>query len=612
MNQPPPRSRNPIQWILIGGALLLLLLFFAIPRGSAGEEVEISRVAQLVASGDVLSIEVSGDDLTIITTTGGELYSRKEPGTSVLEMLEAQGINAGSSGIDIRVNSQGTSFGTILVSLLPLVLFGGLIIFMMRRSQGGINQAMMIGRSKARQVTETPEVSFDDVAGVDEAKQELMEIVEFLQNPDKFTRLGAKIPKGVLMVGLPGTGKTLISRAVAGEAGVPFFNTSGSEFVEMFVGVGASRVRDLFNKAKENAPAVIFIDEIDAIGRHRGAGIGGGHDEREQTLNQILVEMDGFDVNTNVIVIAATNRPDVLDPALIRPGRFDRQVVIDPPDVRGREEILAVHMKGKPISADLDVATLAKETAGFTGADLANLVNEAAIMAARQKKTTIEFAEFEEAIDRVVAGPARKSRKVSEREKKLVAYHEAGHALVAAQIPQADPVHKVTIVARGKAGGFTRTLPKEESNLKSKGQFEAMLAVMMGGHAAEEIVFGDVTTGASDDLEKATDVARKMVTEFGMSSNLGPRTFTSGQGQVFMGRVISQGQNYSDAVAQKIDTEISRLLGSARSKAKDVIESNKDRLHRLAEKLIVQETLQGGELQDLLTGGMTGGAQPAV
>ena len=612
MNKLPRRPTNPIQWILIGGAALLLLLFFAIPRGPAGEEIEISRVAQLAASGEIRSIEVSGDDLIITTNTGGQLLSRKEPGTSVLEMLEAQGINAAASGIDVSVSAEGSSIGTIIFSFLPIVLFGGLIFFMMRRSQGGINQAMMLGRTKARQVSESPGVRFDDVAGADEAKQELMEVVEFLQNPEKFTKLGAKIPKGVLMVGPPGTGKTLISRAVAGEAGVPFFNTSGSEFVEMFVGVGASRVRDLFNKAKENATAVIFIDEIDAIGRHRGSGIGGGHDEREQTLNQILVEMDGFEVNANVIVIAATNRPDILDPALIRPGRFDRRVLIDPPDVRGRKAILAVHMKGKPIEAELDVATIAKETVGFTGADLANVVNEAAIMAARRGKTTIGFSEFEEAVDRVVAGPVRKSRKVSEREKKLVAYHEAGHALVAAQIPDADPVHKVTIVARGTTGGYTRMLPDEERNLWSKGQFEAMLAVMMGGHAAEEVVFGDITTGASDDLEKATDVARKMVTEFGMSEDLGPRTFSSGHSQMFMGRDFSYGKNYSDAVAQKIDTEISRLLGSARAKAKSVIEANRDRLQRLADKLQIQETLQGGELQDLLTGGAEGSAQPAV
>ena len=613
MNQPPKRTRNPIQWVLIGGALLLLVLFFAMPRGSVGEDVEISRVGQLAASGEIRSIEVTGDELLITTATGGQLTSRKEPNTSVLEILEAQGVNASNARIDVLVNSQGTSIGTIIFSLLPILVIGGLLFFMMRRSQGGINKAMMIGRSKAREVTESPQVRFDDVAGVEEAKQDLMEIVEFLQTPEKFTKLGAKIPKGVLMVGLPGTGKTLISRAVAGEADVPFFNTSGSEFVEMFVGVGASRVRDLFNKAKQNAPSVIFIDEIDAIGRHRGSGVGGGHDEREQTLNQILVEMDGFDVNTNVIVIAATNRPDVLDPALIRPGRFDRQVVIDPPDVRGREAILYVHMKGKPVAADLDMKTLAKETAGFTGADLANLVNEAAIMAARQSKTTIDYAEFEEAVDRVVAGPARKSRKVSEREKKLVAYHEAGHALVAAQLPDADPVHKVTIVARGMSGGHTRTLPEEERNLWSKGQFEAMLAVMMGGHAAEEMVFGDVTTGASNDLEKATDVARKMVTEFGMSSELGPRTFSGGQqGQVFMGGALRQRQSHSDAVAQKIDTEISSLLGSARAKAQDVIEANMDRLQRLADKLVVQETLQGSELQDMLTGNFPGGTQLAV
>ena len=600
MNKLPRRPTNPIQWILIGGAVLLLLLFFAIPRGPAGEEIEISRVAQLAASGEIRSIEVSGDDLIITTNTGGQLLSRKEPGTSVLEMLEAQGINAAASGIDVSVSAEGSSIGTIIFSFLPIVLFGGLIFFMMRRSQGGINQAMMLGRTKARQVSESPGVRFDDVAGADEAKQELMEVVEFLQNPEKFTKLGAKIPKGVLMVGPPGTGKTLISRAVAGEAGVPFFNTSGSEFVEMFVGVGASRVRDLFNKAKENAPAVIFIDEIDAIGRHRGSGIGGGHDEREQTLNQILVEMDGFEVNANVIVIAATNRPDILDPALIRPGRFDRRVLIDPPDVRGRKAILAVHMKGKPIEAELDVATIAKETVGFTGADLANVVNEAAIMAARRGKTTIGFSEFEEAVDRVVAGPVHKSRKVSEREKKLVAYHEAGHALVAAQIPDADPVHKVTIVARGTTGGYTRILSDEERNLWSKGQFEAMLAVMMGGHAAEEVVFGDITTGASDDLEKATDVARKMVTEYGMSTELGPQTFECCQGQVFLGRDLGQGQSYSDAAAEKIDTEVGTFLMRARKRAESVIEDNREKLTRLASLLLAEETIDGKELEAIL------------
>ena len=612
MNQTPQprRTNNPLQWIIIGGALLLLLMFFLLPRGASGQEIEISQVIQMAQSGQVERIEVSGDDLEVTTITGEVFSSRKEPGVSILELLEGQaGISSGAVQVDVK--PERTSLFPILITFLPIILFGALIIFMMRRSQGGINQAMTVGKTRAKQVTEPPSVTFDDVAGADEAKQELVEVVDFLRYPEKFTKLGAKIPKGVLLVGLPGTGKTLISRAVAGEAGVPFFATSGSEFVEMFVGVGASRVRDLFDKAKRSAPSVVFIDEIDAVGRHRGAGIGGGHDEREQTLNQILVEMDGFDVNTNVIIIAATNRPDVLDPALVRPGRFDRRVMIDPPDVKGREAIMRVHMKGKPIASDVDLDTISKETSGFTGADLANLVNEAAILAARESKTEIGFAEFEESIDRVIAGPARKSRKVSEHEKRVVAYHEAGHALVAAQTPEADPVHKVTIVARGMSGGHTRTLPVEERSLWSKGQFEAMLAVMMGGQVAEEVVFGDITTGASNDLQNATNVARRMITEYGMSGDLGPRTFDSGGGSLFLGREMGGGgHNYSDAVAEKIDAEIGSLLTKARKKAMDTIEFNKDRLHRLAEKLQVQETLQGAELQELLTGGPSTGGAP--
>jgi cell division protease FtsH len=478
-----------------------------------------------------------------------------------------------------------------------------LIFVLMRRTQGGINQAMSVGRSKAKQVTEDrPPVRFADVAGADEAKQELQEVVEFLSQPTKFTSLGAKIPTGVLLVGPPGTGKTLISKAVAGEAGVPFFSTSGSEFVEMFVGVGASRVRDLFSRAKRNAPSVVFIDEIDAVGRHRGAGIGGGNDEREQTLNQILVEMDGFDANTSVIVIAATNRPDILDPALIRPGRFDRRVMMDPPDVRGRKEILDVHLQGKPVSPEVSVETIARETVGFSGADLANLVNEAAILTARANKKLITTIEFEEAVDRVIAGPARKSRKISEHEKLVVAYHEAGHALVAASLPDADPVHKVTIVARGQSGGHTRTLPAEDRNLWTRGQFEALLAMMMGGQVAEEVIFGDITTGASSDLQNATNVARKMVTEYGMSTALGPQSFDSGGSQMYMGRSTGGGSRYSNAIAEKIDAEIGKLLGKARDTAKTIIEGNKDRLMHIAQKLSIEETLQGKELQELLKG----------
>jgi cell division protease FtsH len=519
----------------------------------------------------------------------------------MLEMLNQRGINPGSVPVEVR--EEGGNFQGTLLSFLPLLLFGGLIFFMLRRSRGGINQAMTIGKTQARLVMENrPQVTFDDMAGAEEAKQELVEIVEFLKQPEKFARVGAKIPRGVLLMGPPGTGKTLISRAIAGEAGVPFFSISGSEFVEMFVGVGASRVRDLFNKARQNAPAIIFIDEIDAVGRHRGTGIGGGNDEREQTLNQILVEMDGFDPRTNVIVIAATNRPDVLDPALLRPGRFDRQVVISLPDVRGREAILKVHTNGKPLLPDVDLSTVAKQTHGFSGADLANLVNESAILAARQDRTAINSRDLEESIDRVLAGPARKSKQISKKEKEIVAYHEAGHALVAAHLPDADPVHKVTIVPRGAAGGYTRLLPEEDRGLWSKGQFEAMLAVMMGGQTAEEIVFGDITTGASNDLQNANGVARRMVTEYGMSETIGPRTFDSGHGTVFLGKELTQGQNYSDAIAEKIDNEIGLLLQKAQRTAKKIIQDNRNRLTNLANRLISDETVEGPDLLNLLKG----------
>jgi cell division protease FtsH len=591
---------NLFQWLLIGGAIVLLLFLF-LPRPSTVQELEISQVLQMAESGQLSKIMVSGDDLKVTTTTGETFTSRKETSVSILEMLNQRGIEPGT--VQVEVKEEGGNFLGIFLSFLPLLLFGGLIFYMLRRTRGGINQAMTIGKSQARLVMENrPQVTFDDMAGAEEAKQELVEIVEFLKQPEKFARVGAKIPRGVLLVGPPGTGKTLISRAIAGEAGVPFFSISGSEFVEMFVGVGASRVRDLFNKARQNAPAIIFIDEIDAVGRHRGTGIGGGNDEREQTLNQILVEMDGFDPRSNVIVIAATNRPDVLDPALLRPGRFDRQVVISLPDVRGREAILKVHTNGKPLLPEVDLATVAKQTHGFSGADLANLVNESAILAARQNRTAINSRDLEESIDRVLAGPARKSRQVSEKEKEIVAYHEAGHALVAAHVPNADPVHKVTIIPRGAAGGYTRLLPEEDRGLWSKGQFEAMLAVMMGGQAAEEIVFGDITTGASNDLQNANGVARRMVTEYGMSEAIGPRTFDSGQSSVFLGKELTQGHSHSDAIAEKIDTEIGLLLQKAQQTAKKIIQDNRNRLTNLANRLISDETLEGPDLMNLLTG----------
>ena len=595
----PAVRPNPIGWILLIAAVAIILLFL-LRSPSATDELELSQVVEMAQAGEVTAIQVEGDKLTVLTADEREFESRKEAGTSVFEILREAGVETGSNGVEVIVKSTGFNFGGLLISFLPLILFGALLIYLFRRTRGSLNQTMNFSRSQARQVTEDrPTITFEDVAGVDEAKVELAEIVEFLKNPEKFARVGARIPRGVLLVGPPGTGKTLISKAVAGEAGVAFFSISGSEFVEMFVGVGASRVRDLFRRAKEHAPAILFVDEIDAVGRHRGAGVGGGNDEREQTLNQILVEMDGFDERTNVIVIAATNRPDVLDPALLRPGRFDRRVALDLPDIKGREAILGVHLKGKPLDETVIVNTLAKQTAGFSGADLANLVNEAAILAARENKDSIGADEFEESVDRVIAGPARRSRRVSDKEKKVIAYHEAGHAIVAAHVPAADPVHKVTIVSRGAAGGYTRLLPEEDRGLYSKGQFEAQMAVMMGGKTAEEIVFGEVTTGASNDLQQASKIARRMVTEFGMSESLGPRAFDESS-MVFLGKELTQGRNYSDAIAEEIDSEIGKLLEKSKATAKRILTENRARLDRLAGRLIEVETLDGDQLNDLL------------
>jgi cell division protease FtsH len=459
---------------------------------------------------------------------------------------------------------------------------------------------MSFGRSTARLIPSlNPAVTFSDVAGVDEAKLELQEVVEFLKSPDKFSALGARIPRGVLLVGAPGTGKTLLSRAVAGEASVPFYNMSGSEFVEMFVGVGASRVRDLFDQAKRNCPCIVFIDEIDAVGRHRGAGFGGGHDEREQTLNQILVEMDGFDTSTNVIVIAATNRPDILDPALLRPGRFDRQVVLERPDIKGRKGILEVHAKGMPLDDSANLDTVAKQTPGFSGADLANLVNEAAILAARRNKSKIGLLELEESIDRVIAGPERKSRIISPKEKEITAYHEAGHALVARMLPNADPVHKVSIIARGMMGGYTRLLPKEDRYMWTRAQFDDTLATLLGGRCAEELIFNEITTGSENDIEQATKIARRMVTEYGMSNKLGPRTFGRREELVFLGREVSEQKDYGDKIADEIDEEVSQIIQHASSVASEILTKNKGRLVCLAEALIASETIEGEELEAL-------------
>jgi cell division protease FtsH len=492
--------------------------------------------------------------------------------------------------------------GLVLTGLLPLVVIGGFIYFMMRQAQGTNNQALSFGKSRARMFLGNKQVvTFADVAGVDEAKTELQEVVEFLKYPEKFNTLGARIPRGVLLVGPPGTGKTLMARAVAGEAGVPFFSISGSEFVEMFVGVGASRVRDLFDQAKRNSPCIVFVDEIDAVGRQRGAGLGGSHDEREQTLNQILVEMDGFDTNTNVIVVAATNRPDVLDPALLRPGRFDRQVILDRPDMKGRTAILRVHSKGKPLDKNVTIEELARQSPGFSGADLANLVNEAAILAARRNRKTIGMTEFEEALERIVAGPERKSRVISDAEKLVIAYHEGGHAVVQRILPKCDPVNKVTIISRGMALGYTMALPTEDRYLQSKSEFEDKIAGLLGGNVSERLVFGDTTTGSSNDIEKATDLARRMVTEFGMSDRLGPLSFGKRDELVFLGREIGEQRNYSDEIAKQIDEEVRAIVDRAYERATQVLETHRDRLDALAQKLIAEETVDGDGFESLFS-----------
>ncbi|MEJ7819112.1 MAG: ATP-dependent zinc metalloprotease FtsH [Rubrobacteraceae bacterium] len=504
--------------------------------------------------------------------------------------------------IPFETDPQNQGFWTgALLSIGPIFLILLLFLFFMSSMQGGGNRVMSFGKSKAKRMTkDSPQVTFADVAGVDEAVQELTEIKDFLEAPQKFQKLGARIPKGALLVGPPGTGKTLLARAVAGEAGVPFFSISGSDFVEMFVGVGASRVRDLFEQAKQNSPCIIFMDEIDAVGRQRGAGMGGGHDEREQTLNQLLVEMDGFDSKSGIIMIAATNRSDILDPALLRPGRFDRQIVVDRPDLPGREKILRVHTKGKPLSDDINIDTLARSTPGFTGADLANLVNEAALLAARHDKEQVEMEEMEEAIDRVIAGPERKTRLISKKEKEITAYHEAGHAIVGALLPKADPVHKISIIPRGQALGITMSLPTEDRFMMSRGELMAQLAMMLGGRAAERVVFDEITTGASNDLERVTQTSRQMVTRWGMSEKLGPMALGQSQGQVFMGRDFNNGPDYSDEIAFQIDKEIRRIVDESYDTAEDLLIRNRGLVNKLAEDLIEYETVDAKHLKRLV------------
>jgi cell division protease FtsH len=595
--------RTSVFWLLIAVIIIMVAVFIFRPQADV-KPVNVSTILQHIKEdmkkGQKDTLSIGNDTLTLIRGAGSN-STRETASTNssfdATRVLKDNGIDYVSNPyLTLQYETASPLWGWLgaIGGLIPFLFLGALLILMLRQAQGTNNQAMSFGKSRARMfMGNKPTITFADVAGVEEAKQELQEIVEFLKYPEKFIALGAKIPKGLLLVGPPGTGKTLISRAVAGEAGVPFFSISGSEFVEMFVGVGASRVRDLFEQAKRNSPCIVFVDEIDAVGRQRGAGLGGSHDEREQTLNQILVEMDGFDTNTNVIVIAATNRPDVLDPALLRPGRFDRQVVLDRPDIRGRLSILQVHAKGKPLDSNITLDILAKQTPGFSGADLANLLNEAAILAARRNKRKIGMSELEEAIDRVIAGPARKSRIISEREKAITAYHEVGHALVARMLPNTDPVHKVSIVARGQAGGFTMLLPTEDRYLWSKPQFEDMLAYALGGHVAESIIFGEVTTGASNDIERVTKIARSMVTEYGMSSRIGPMALGHKEELVFLGRDLSEQRNYSEQTAREVDEEVRRIIQEAFDKASNILLQNKTRLIMISERLIKEETLEG-------------------
>jgi cell division protease FtsH len=604
--------RNSFVYLMILVAVIAVVVVFFRPSGGETESQPLSTVIEHAKNKEIDKIVVDGDKLTVTPTQGREEYtSRKEADASIFQILGENGVDTSQVSIEVKEPSRFGNWLGLLLNFLPILIFIGLIFFMMRQAQGSNSQAMSFGKSRARMFTANkPSVTFVDVAGVDEAKEELQEVVEFLKYPEKFIALGARIPRGVLLVGPPGTGKTLLARAVAGEAGVPFFSISGSEFVEMFVGVGASRVRDLFDQAKRNSPCIVFVDEIDAVGRQRGAGLGGSHDEREQTLNQILVEMDGFDTNTNVIVVAATNRPDILDPALLRPGRFDRQVVIDAPDVKGRIAILEVHTKGKPLDKDVALDNLAKRTPGFSGADLANLVNEAAIMAARQNKKRVGMPEFEEAIDRVMMGPERKSRVRSVRENEMVAYHESGHALVAFKLQDFDPLYKITIVSRGMAGGYTLALPEEDRHINTKAYLEKRLAMALGGHAAEEIIFGEMSTGPSDDISKVTKLARSMVTRYGMSERLGPRTFGQKEELIFLGREIGEQKNYSEKVAEAIDEEIRRMIDEAYEKAAAILREKREILDRLAQELVRLETIEGDALEAVFTGSPPPGEVP--
>ncbi|MCW2943147.1 MAG: ATP-dependent metalloprotease FtsH [Actinomycetia bacterium] len=596
--------RGPLLWVLLFG-LLVALVFWGVNPGQTFEKKDTSTVVQEITSGQVKSAKIIDKDQQIqVTLKNGQKQQASwvdGQGPTLQNQLQAQVDKGATSGYNVEVPKQSL-FLNLLFSLLPIVVVVLIFLFIMNQMQGGGSRVMNFGKSKAKLVTkDTPKTTFADVAGADEAIEELEEIKDFLQAPAKFQAIGAKIPKGVLLYGPPGTGKTLLARAVAGEAGVPFYSISGSDFVEMFVGVGASRVRDLFEQAKANAPAIIFIDEIDAVGRHRGAGLGGGHDEREQTLNQLLVEMDGFDVKGGVILIAATNRPDILDPALLRPGRFDRQITVDRPDLEGRKGILRVHGRGKPFTPDVDLDVIARRTPGFTGADLANVINEAALLTARFDRKQIDMATLEESIDRVMAGPERKSRVMSESEKKIIAYHEGGHALVAHALPNADPVHKVTILPRGRALGYTMTLPMEDKFLTTRSEMTDQLAMLLGGRTAEELVFHEPTTGAANDIEKATSIARNMVTEYGMSERLGARKFGTGAGEVFLGRDMGHERDYSEDIASAIDDEVRRYIESAHDLAWEILVEYRDVLDELVLQLMDKETLTKDQVSEVFS-----------
>lgn len=601
----PARNRSSLIYLLLFVAIIAMVVFNFNQQASAQEVLTINEVASEIQRGNVERVTEDDNRLRVIYKDGSEKSSQKETGATLVEQLKELGVtteqlSAESVKLEIKAPSAILGVATALGYILPFILIAGVFWFVFRQAQGSNNAALSFGKSRARMFTgDQPTVTFQDVAGVDEAKEELKEVVEFLREPEKFISLGARIPKGVLLVGPPGTGKTLLAKAVSGEAGVPFFSISGSEFVEMFVGVGASRVRDLFDQAKRHSPCIVFVDEIDAVGRQRGAGLGGSHDEREQTLNQMLVEMDGFDTDTNIIIVAATNRPDILDPALLRPGRFDRRVTLDRPDMHGREEILKVHVKGKPLDPSVDLAVLARSTPGFVGADLENLVNEAAILAARRNLKTIGQPELEEAIERVIAGPARKSRLISAEEKRIVAYHEAGHAVVMNALPSADPVHKVSIIARGMAGGYTLALPEDDRTLLPRKKMFTEMVSLLGGRAAEELVFDDITSGASNDLERVTRLARAMVTRLGMSEQLGPMVYGQKEELIFLGREISEQRDYSEAVAEQIDHEVRRLVSEAHAKARQILVEYRDRLDAIAQRLLEVETISRDEFESI-------------